>query len=513
MRSISIRNVLRGLIAASLLAVGADVGFGHSVGRHYALSHACFLNDFDTDSPLGLSRNELRDCLFLDPGAESLDSMDEMRDCERISAMHDLRSHVNEFLHHRAPRITNEILMGFRTGFSWIGIVSKAQNNVVNQWSDVVLQLAETVGRSQAKEIVTTSSYASGNIFIYTFEEESNHTEHEAEINSDHLAAYNPLQTGMDPVGNEWQIGRPKDSASGIITYSHFEGCFANALEHVATSQVTDDQSTVGESSIASTAPTSLGSHSIPNACAIVEDNSSFDEASDAFSASVAFSVDSTELETPNRPPMLEGDAGIGHCSVAMNDTDVDLLANVPNYLANVDSLPIDSPQMDGASLSQEDLKLAYDRGIIDSWTSTDWNVRHWYFKSSSLSRGSLFYSSPHKRSLLDLTQFSEDQTPRILNDIPLDPALYPAINPESQLAVAQPTEGFWFSNVIASTVEFTKSQWQAWQPALEQSKKQSSRITAMQLRNIGMFFLKSASRLDASGVEAEVAGRDQTQR
>jgi hypothetical protein len=124
-----------------------------------------------------------------------------------------------------------------------------------------------------------------------------------------------------------------------------------------------------------------------------------------------------------------------------------------------------------------------------------------------------LFYSSPHKRSLLDLTQFSEDQTPRILNDIPLDPALYPAINPESQLAVAQPTEGFWFSNVIASTVEFTKSQWQAWQPALEQSKKQSSRITAMQLRNIGMFFLKSASRLDASGVEAEVAGRDQTQR
>ena len=527
MRSHPIRNVMRGLIAAGLLAVGANVSYGHSAVRNYSLSHACFLNDFDSDSHLGLHRNKGQESLIAAIETEALDQFLEIQECERAAALHDALSHVNAFLNHRVPRISNELLFGFRTGFSWVGMVAKTRNSVLSHWNGTLLKLADIVGQAQSTETESTSVGIQANIFVYRFEDESNGAASEvngietnslpnqlavAELHPDNRAAYNSLQTGMDPICNEWQKCEPMNPK-----YS-----------------------------------------SISNSCTIVEDNSYLEEITVVqspildVSEEVAKSEEITERalvaeanrhwEEPARPPILEGDStpkvassastdyghcGLGHCTFendarengapALADKEQDLLSDVPNYLAHVERLPIDEPRMPHA-----ESPLAYDRNVIDSWTATDWNVRHWYFKSQSHTSTGLFYSSPHKRVYNDLAMVSESPISGILEQLPIDPALFPndsrILYPESEI-VEYPssttvyTPGPWFSDLIASTTDFAQTQWKLWRPTMEQSRKQTNQITANQLRNIGMFFLKSASLFDTTGFDAEVAGRDQTQR
>jgi hypothetical protein len=527
MRSHPIRNVLRGLIAAGLLAAGANVSYGHSAVRHYSLSHACFLNDFDSDSHLGLHRNKGQEPLLAAIETETLEQINEIQECERAAALHDARSHVNAFLNHRVPRISNELLFGFRTGFSWVGMVAKTQNSVISHWNGELIKIADIVGKAQATDLELTGIGIQANIFVYRFEDESNGAASEvngaatnslpnqlavAELHPDNRAAYNSLQTGMDPICNEWQKCEPMDPK-----YS-----------------------------------------SIANSCSIVEDNSYLEEITVVQSPvldeaeEVAKSEEITEgtliaestrtWEEPTRPPILEGDStpkvasnasidyghcGLGHCAIEnsaiensepiLADKEQDLLSDVPNYLAHVEKLPIDEPRTQG-----DESLLVYERNVIDSWTATDWNVKHWYFKSQSHSSTGLFYSSPHKRIYNDLAMVSGSPVSGILDHLPIDPALIPndsrILYPESDIvefpsSTTVYTPGPWFTDLISSTTDFAKSQWKLWNPTIEQSRKQTNRITANQLRNIGMFFLKSASLLDTTGFDAEVAGRDQTQR
>lgn len=526
MRSHPIRNVLRGLIAAGLLAAGANVSYGHSAVRHYSLSHACFLNDFDSDSHLGLHRNRGQESLLAAIEIETRDQIHEIHECERAAALHDARSHVNAFLNHRVPRISNELLFGFRTGFSWVGLVAKTRNSVISQWNGTLIQLADLVGQAQSTELEPALVGMQANIFVYRFEDESTGSAIDsdvtasnslpnqlaiAELHPDNRAAYNSLQTGMDPICSEWQKCEPMDPK-----YS-----------------------------------------SIANSCAIVEDNSYLEEItvvqtqtldsteevakSEVFTEGTLIAESDRTSVDPARPPILEGDStpkvasntsteyghcGLGHCSIEYSaiensepilaDKEHDLLSDVPNYLADVERLPIDE-----SSRPHAELPLVYERNVIESWTATDWNVKHWYFKSQSHTSTGLFYSSPHKRIYNDLAMVSGSPVSGIL-DLPIDPALIPndsrILYPESGI-VEYPssttvyTPGPWFSDLISSTTDFAKSHWKLWNPMIEQSRKQTNRITASQLRNIGMFFLKSASLLDTTGFDAEVAGRDQTQR
>ena len=522
MRSHPIRNVLRGLIAAGLLAVGANVSYGHSAVRHYSLSHACFLNDFDSDSHLGLHRNNGQESLLSAIETEALDQINEIEECERFAALHDALSHVNAFLNHRVPRISNELLLGFRTGFSWVGLVAKKRNSIISQWNGTLLKLADIVGQAQSTELEPTAVGIQANIFVYRFEDESNAAASDAdgiatnslpnkpavaELDPDNRTAYNSLQTGMDPICNEWQKCEPVEPK-----YS-----------------------------------------SIANSCSIVEDNSYLEEItvvqspildaseevakSEEIAEGVFVAESDRNREEQSRPPILEGDSmpkvasnastdyghcGLGHCALEngepiLADKENDLLSDVPNYLANVERLPIDEPLMPRA-----ESPLLYDRNVIDSWTATDWNVKHWYFKSQSHTATGLFYSSPHKRIYNDLAMVSGSPILGILDHLPIDPALFPnesrILYPESDFvefpsSTTVYTPGPWFTDLIASTTDFAKSQWKLWSPTMEQSRKQTNRITANQLRNIGMFFLNSASLFDTTGFDAEVAGRDQTQR
>jgi hypothetical protein len=550
MRSHPIRNVLRGLIAAGLLAAGANVSYGHSAVRHYSLSHACFLNDFDSDSHLGLHRNQGQESLFAAIETERLDQIHEIQECERAAALHDARSRVNAFLNHRVPRISNELLFGFRTGFSWVGLVAKTRNSVISQWNGALLKLADIVGQVQSTELEPTSVGIQANIFVYRFEDESNGSAIEmdvtvsnslpnqlavAELHPDDRAAYNSLQTGMDPICNEWQKCEPKD-------------------------------------------PKYL---SIANSCSIVEDNSYLEEItvvqsqtldaseevakSEVITEGTLIAESNRAWEEPARPPILEGDStpkvasntstdyghcGLGHCAIEslghcaiensaiensanensanentpnensepiLADKEHDLLSDVPNYLGDVERLPIDEMR-----IPHVELPLVYDRNVIDCWTATDWNVKHWYFKSQSHTSTGLFYSSPHKRIYNDLAMATGSPVSGVLDQLPIDPALIPndsrSLYPETDI-VEYPsfftvyTPGPWFSDLISSTTDFAKSQWKLWRPTMEKSRKQTNRITANHLRNIGMFFLKSASLFDTTGFDAEVAGRDQTQR
>jgi hypothetical protein len=511
MRSHSIRNVLRGLIAAGLLAIGAD-SYGHSAVRHYTLSHACFLNDFDSDSHIGAQRNLSHDAFLAAFEPNAMDSIVEIHECERMAAMHDARSHVNAFLSHRVPRISNELLLGFRTGFSWIGLLTRTQNAFVDQSNGTLLKLAETVGRSQPIEMESSvTAFQRCNIFVYTFEDESRSGENIveknepteltneialAELNSDNRAAYNPLQTGMDPICTDWQ-------SNESIHAKYF---------------------------------------SIANACTIVEDNMYLEEITASTSPTIEAANESVEdnlvsrdyrnVVSPVRPPVLEGDStptvasqsnsdfghcGLGHCEAGFSGKELDLLADVPNYLANVERLRIDDPDWPIGSES-----FVHDRNVIDSWTATDWNVKHWYWKSQSQPTQGMFLSSPNKRVYPDLALLTDRSISNRFGEIPLDPALYPSIasdNFASSEIVELPssttlyTPGPWFTDLVGATQSFAKSQWQLWIPTIDRSRKQTNRITASQLRNIGLFFLKSASLIEATGFEAEVAGRDQTQR
>jgi hypothetical protein len=527
MRSHPIRNVLRGLIAAGLLAVGANVSYGHSAVRHYSLSHACFLNDFDSDSQLGLHRNQGQESLLAAIETEALEQINEIQECERAAALHDARSHVNAFLNHRVPRISNELLLGFRTGFSWIGLVAKTRNSIISQWNGTLLKLADIVGQAQSSELEPTAVGIQANIFVYRFEDESNGAASEAdvtasnslpnqlavaELHPDNRVAYNSLQTGMDPICNEWQKCEPMDPKYSSITNSCFIVEDNSYLEEITVVQspVLDETEEVAKS------------EEITEGSLIAESNRTWEE--------------------PSRPPILEGDStpevasnastdyghcGLGHCAIEngaiengepiLAAKEHDLLSDVPNYLANVEKLPIDEPR----ALRAES-PLLYDRNVIDSWTATDWNVKHWYFKSQSHSSTGLFYSSPHKRIYNDLAMVSGSPVSEFLDHLPIDPALIPnnspILNPESDIvefpsSTTVYTPGPWFTDLILSTTDFAKSQWKLWNPTIEQSRKQTNRITANQLRNIGMFFLKSASLLDTTGFDAEVAGRDQTQR
>lgn len=180
MRFLHYRQLLRGLIAASLSIAGAHADIASAGIQSTRWSQICLLNDREYDPWDASDRYEPLGCLL--EGATAEDDLD---DCIQANRFHIDRQIAFSLLHHHLPRIhCSTWIHGFRTTGHSLGDFLAKQFQLGRTSRGHLVDLSLALGRIKDDARIDTAVEETaeaglpvrdleGNLFVYVFREES----------------------------------------------------------------------------------------------------------------------------------------------------------------------------------------------------------------------------------------------------------------------------------------------------------------------------------------------------
>ncbi len=557
MRYHSIRNVIRSVIAASLVTTGGATGMASPGLQSISLNHACFINDFEPQ----INPNPCYprwDCQ-LDSWLASVD--DSLFECELIAERYEHRTKISQFLNHNLPKLTrNSLFREFEKGFGWIQTISISPRAWLEVSQQSILDLSALVGRYSQTEY---ASQTRANLFVFIFDYPES-----AQSDSQELSNEKLVET-LAPEEAIVMAGSAHDEAIASIaegTGTHLvalqaapllssvhESCFADCqLVAVTRSAGSDDASAYRDEQTAEIEPNADGEASIANDPATLADefvygasdiDSETPEAAPvadnllSVAEDAAPVVDDLALVAEDAAPVADDAASIA-AEVASPAHDLTISQDVessdrPPTLANVDCA---DPCGMGHCLIQTQDELVHtseqldrpedSRNRMDYWIEYPWNMRSWHFRTHPVPSGIPFLPSLSKKMIPDHDSILGLRKSNIITEIPLDPDLEMtfrsgeriSVEPEIQhnswesieqiseetMAIVKP----WLTNTLSIVRKNIDVHLTPWSTLMGFTTRQSTLMTAQSLKSLGNFLLESANRLEAGDIQAAVAGR-----
>ncbi|XZE45071.1 hypothetical protein SH467x_000274 [Pirellulaceae bacterium SH467] len=477
MRFIQFRQLLRGLLAASLAIAGTSADIAFAGIQNTRWNQVCFLNDREYDLwESGFSGDPLS-CTLEGAAWEF-----ELDDCIRADRFQLDRQVAFSLLHHHLPRLhCSAWIHGFRTTGDGLGTWLTRQYELGRAAGGQLSKIALAVGTvspsisAPAVDGLVGASFPEreldGNLFVYVFEEElASPVTHSEQPNEDQLIAEQP--SAEQPSGEQLSGTQlVADGPASPALVANFDSCFAES--HFANA-IPAIQSGITEESVASEIVTE------PHSQQPVE-------------------------ELGQRPPVLEGDQlalvekssepdscmGLGHCTIPGSET------------------PALEPVSTEIVASEESVMLR-------DWIAPDWNIRTWElrthgpryeYKLEGFAAKPMF---PPEGLVLDYAPSSSAQSG--VEESLVEESYTEAPLVEDTYIDASPFEA-WFSTAWNSMVTGVYDRLTGWEPAAQELSVQSTRIVSRKLKHLGMLLIQSADRLDQAAIPIGIAGRAGTQR
>lgn len=564
MRYHSIRNVIRSVIAASLVTTGGATGMASPGLQSISLNHACFINDFEP--PIHPNPCYPRWDCQLDSWLASVD--DSLLECELIAERYEHRTKISQFLNHNLPKLTkNNLFREFEKGFGWIQTISISPRAWLEVSQRSILDLSALVGRHSQTE---PASQTQANLFVFIFDYPET-TQSDSREQRDENIVETLASEGAIVIAGSAHDEAIASIAEGTGTHlvaiqaapflsSVHESCFADCqIAPVMQSASSDTDSAYRDELAAETEPNIDGEASVANDVATLADEVVYG-ANDVASATpeVVPVADNLLSVAEDAAPVAEDVAPVADDLVSVADDLAPVLDDVAAVAADVaspaDELPISEdtessdrpptlanvdcadPHGTGHCLiqTQDDLVNASEqlfraddsRDRLDYWIEYPWNMRSWHFRTHPVPSGIPFIPSLSKKIIPDHESILGLRKSNIITEIPLDPNLEMtfrsgeriSIEPEKQhrawesmeqiseetLAIVKP----WLTNTLSIARKNIDTHLTPWSTLLRFTTRQSTLITAQSLKSLGNFLLESANRIEAGDIQAAVAGR-----
>ncbi|AMV31374.1 hypothetical protein VN12_04600 [Pirellula sp. SH-Sr6A] len=498
MRFLQFRQLLRGLLAASLAIAGTSADIAFAGIQNTPWNQVCFLNDREYDPwESGFSGEPIATTL------KGIACEFEFDDCIRADRFQIDRQVVYSLLHHHLPRLhCSAWIHGFRTTGSGLGAWLTRQYELGRAARGHLSQLALVVGTGTPSltapsgdgwvEASFPKRDLDGNLFVYVFEEELANTSSTEDL-------YRAEQT------SDGDLEATLVAAPALVT--NFDSCFAES--HFANASIPIPSGADGE---------------IVASDLVVEPH-----------------CQQPAESVGGQPPILEGDRlaltdaskepdaciGLGHCTIPGAEPAVVEPVAPEFVLAQVvegepDSMDIEQGEAD----AEVELLVSDESEMLRNWIAPDWNIRSWElrthgpryeYKLEGFAAKPMF---PPEGLLLDIGQPSlvqssveKDMEPQVLaEDALVADVLVEETLIEEALVEGSPFEA-WFSAAWSSMVAGVYDRLSGWEPAAQELSLQSTRIVSRKLKNLGMLLIQSADRLDQAAIPIGIAGRAGTQR
>lgn len=483
MRFLQFRQLLRGLLAASLAIAGTSADIAFAGIQNTPWNQVCFLNDREYDPwESGFSGEPIAATL------KGIACEFEFDDCIRADRFQIDRQVAYSLLHHHLPRLhCSAWIHGFRTTGSGLGAWLTRQYELGRAARGHLSQLALAVGTGTpsltppSRDGWVDASFPEreldGNLFVYVFEEEFANTVSIEDLDRAEQTSDGDLEAHLV-------------AAPALVT--NFDSCFAES--HFANASIPIPSGGEGES-VASDV--------------VVEPH-----------------CQQPAESVGGQPPVLEGDRlalteatkepdacmGLGHCTIPGSEPAVVEPVAPEFVLAKVVEEEPNSMDIEqGDADTEMDLLVSDEGEMLRDWIAPDWNICSWElrthgpryeYKLEGFAAKPMF---PPEGLLLDVGQTSlvqsvveeEMESQALVDDTLVDDTTYEA----------------WFSDAWSSMVAGVYDRLSGWEPAAQELSVQSTRIVSRKLKNLGMLLIQSADRLDQAAIPIGIAGRAGTQR